>query len=364
MTMIPKNKITWGWIALAAILAVLSVFIFSIAPANRRVVLTLAVMLLFVFAIVWYVPHMYRERQCEPSYLPAVYFVIGTVLIVLGCMSSAFLSAEVGEQGQWGHIAEVVPLVLGAVVGGTYCCDAILGQDFDDGSFQLGPWGAVAGAAPIFFLLCVSCLPPYEFWTIIAILCASFSPALAIAIMKKTAENRLSQDAAFYIFLMGAFLIFVAGVTAIWILPAAMNYQPRLPFFEKAQIVNIVKNLVPSYCGAIGAGLITRSMERNFTTFSFEDWINRYFDMFDLVSVATDGAQLTWKNKEFRPGQTIVMTLDPTVLEAMTSGSRKRAPYGKKLSKWLSEEAKQKSHKNKNVLELTTSKAENLDRRK
>lgn len=358
--MILKNKIIRSWLALLVILAVISALIFFMTPPGKKHVLFWAVALLFAFAAVWYIPHYFRERWVKPGSLPAVYFLSGTVLIILGCVSSAFFSAEVGEQRQWGHIAEVIPLVLGAVIGGTYCCDAILGQDFDEESFQLGFLGALSGAIPIVTVLGMLCLPPFHPGIGISILFAAISPSIATVVMNKSRDNRPNLDVAFLVFLTGGFLILVAAVTAIWILPAVMDYQPRVAFFDNAQILSVVKNLVPSYCGAIGAGLITRGMERNVTPFSLKNWVIRHFDAFEFISATDDQVQFRLKQAS-NPDQIIVMTVDETVLQAMRSESRKRARYGEKMHKWLNNAARQKTHKKQQLLELHTPKAETLE---
>ncbi|MFN3791134.1 hypothetical protein [Massilia sp.] len=324
------------WIAFAFVAALIFLqVVFLVAPSDQRAAIW-AIVYLFSFSLIWYLPHQFRAWNVPVTYLPVTYFFAGTILIVLGCLASAHLSRLHFKAEQWQSIAESIPLLLGAVVGGTYCGNAILGQEFDGKRCRVGPIGTLSGAILLLLVLMTLRTGPLQFDLWLAMLVATLSPSLALVFIGLPIEERPTADRAFRVFMTGVFLIFVAAVTALWLFAKVTYPDLNTTFLEKRDVVSMLKNLVPSYCGSIGAGLIARGMETNVPRFSLMSWVEENFGGFEAIKATGNKVELELKSPYI--GRVIEMTLEKSDVDAMTLSSETRREYGRVLRDWLNTE--------------------------
>lgn len=356
------NRTGWLWSTLVAIAALTILLVSQSSPGNQHAI-TLSIIYFFVFAFIWYLPHQCRSWNMSVEYLPATYFFSGSTLIILGCLSSTHLSRLHFNAEQWETVAEIMPLILGAVVGGTYCCDAILGQEFHGKPYRVGAIGTLFGALPLLLVLVMlrtgSLQPGVWLWMFGAML----SPALATFIIDMSIKKRLKGDSALWVFFTGVSLIFVTAFAAVWIFPKAKDPHVNTTFLALRDVVNILKNLVPSYCGAIGAGLITRGMEINVPEYSLLAWARENFGGFECISAVGNKVELRPKSP-YRQGPIIEMTFEQADIDAMTSSSEIRRQYGNVLRDWLNTEWHSPSCRGISRVELDAPLADTLFKRR
>jgi hypothetical protein len=351
-----RNVFLWSMVVLVTACIV---FLVTKISTGDQYAIILAVIYPFFFGFIWYLPYQCRLWNVPLKYLPAVYFFSGTLLIILGCFSSTHLSGLHLHAEQWESIAEITPLILGAVVGGTYCCDAILGQEFDEKRYRVGLLGTLSGALSLLLILVLLRPGPIYPSLFLCITAAALSPSFATVIVGISDNKNYKIDRALLLFIAGVFLIFVTGFTAVWILPKIKELELNTTFLTSRDISNVLKNLVPSYCGAIGAGLITRGVEINVPPFCFETWAEKYLGGFKCVAVDRNKLVLE-PVSPYRKCPVLEVVFELSDIDAMTMSSEKQRTYGKVLRDWLNTEWYRPSYSGLERVELNAPRAETL----
>jgi hypothetical protein len=295
---------------------------------------------IYSFGALWYLPNWLENRKINRILPTSVYFLVGTVLICLGCISSTIYAGVLSNYSTLRHIGEIMPLVLGAFVGGNYCCDAILGREFAGEFFRLRYRGALLGVVTILLCLTLTIVfynshAKFPYYSIAIV---AFSPLSAILFLDLIDKHKGLSDPPFWIFISGALLIVITGVASKFLLDS-LNL-PAIPgLINQDQAVSMVKNLVPAYCSAIGAGLILRAFQKNLPPLSLEHWAKNYLSSWLFHSV--EGNKILFMHVTSSNTSDIVgIEVSETVLKALSSSAYERSLYGREASKWLSEKLK------------------------
>lgn len=364
--MLSSSKTAIQIVVFVATLVCLAAFIKFFADPRSQLPLMLGLFFMYGFAALWYLPHWFANRFRKIATSATTYFFVGAVLISLGCITSVGYSHALKGFQTWQHIGEVMPLIMGAVVGGSYCCDAILGQDFNGNFSQLKIRGALLGVATI--VVCLGATMwlynprvPFPWWQIIVVAC---SPLIVVGLLPRIEKNHYFSDGPFWIFLSGSLLVVITGVMSKQLLDIVdINMPVQGGLLDQNQAVSMVKNLVPAYCSAIGAGLILRAMQTNLAPLSLQVWGKDHFPSFVFQSVTGDTITLTKPGAGQSAPQVINVTVSRTVMKALASSAHKREQYGQEASRWLGEELDRTPYRSQGKVDLTIPTASKLGRR-
>lgn len=304
---------------------------------NSKTLLIKVIFCLAAYGTLWNVPHSFSFGLADERHLPTKFFISGRILIWAGCLISVYLAYLLKGHGAWGHIAEIMPLIFGAIVGGNYCCNAILGQEFNKEDCRIGYLGVSTGGfivtlpLIVFFSMCGPSLAAYS-----AIFVIGIAALLTLSALNFVENRKGLGDPPFFVFLAGAIMIVAAFISTKWLLDEAskLAYSSNL-YFNEEQIFTIIKNFVPSYCAAIGAGLIVRSMENNIPAFSLEKWAKIYFDLGNGIKVNGNNVSVVRRDAASNKEQTIDIIVHSSILNKLKRGACNRRKYGERAKEWL-----------------------------
>jgi hypothetical protein len=304
---------------------------------SSRTLLIKVVFCLVAYAALWDIPHAFSFGVKDERHLPTIFFITGAVLVWVGCLLSVYLTNLSKNQGAWEHIAEILPLIFGAIVGGNYCCNAILGQEFNEEDCRIGYPGVCAGGiivtAPLilFFSLYRNTSDAF-----ISIFIIGVAPLLALLALNFVENRKALGDPPFYVFLIGTLMIVAAFVSTKWLLDEASKAAfDNSSYFNKERVITIIKNFVPSYYAAIGVGLIVRAMEKNIPAFSLEKWARQHLDLVSKITAQGNHIFLKRIDVATKKEQTLEIAISPSVLNRLKRGSGNRVKYGVKANAWL-----------------------------
>lgn len=312
--------------------------IFALLPTkDSRWLFFYSLCFLLVFVLTAYSPHRFTEYNNAESLQPPIFFMAGAFLIVVGCFMSFYFSKAMSNLNTLGHIGEIGPLILGAVVGGNYCSDAILGQKLNGKVYRL-EWNplSLVGPAIIIITLFFQINNPSLFLSII-IIGIGLSPLIALSLLSFSLKLTKERDTAFWTLVIGFMLIVVAILGTMFLLDAIYHARNAAEPYSQTMAFILVKNLVPAYCASIGAGLILRAIQENITPFSLSKWAEKHFKYLEIVSVSETELIFRRDIQNSQQKQTITLGIGPTLISALKENAFERNLYGAAAGRWLSE---------------------------
>lgn len=354
-----KNKnsqLLW----LAIIIAIVAYALWDLRKDKNVFLLIDGIGILIALVVISFSPHFFLKRKSPERWMPTKFFSVGIILMVVGCLSSLYLSNNMKNFKIIGYIGEIWPLILGAALGGNYCSDAILGQKFNGALQKVKPLHALPAIIIFVIIPLLYAANKIDLTTIGWALVVGFSPLIALLILNSTNNNPNEWESAYVMLVVGFFMIVITILGTYYLLndiyvPPGLgkSYVPTDSF-------NFVKNFIPVYSGSIGAGLILKAIAENNVPFELEKWTKDYFKQAKFEHI--DNGLLIFTRILVNSGQvqTIKVKTSKSVITDLENNAFRRHEYGNAAEKWFNEELRKTSQMNNKELTFIMPKKDNL----
>lgn len=354
------NKKNSQLIWLAIIITIVAYAIWDLRKDKNVFLLIDGIGILIAIVVISFSPHFFLKRINPERWMPTIFFSVGIILMVVGCLSSLYFSNNMKNFKIIGYIGEIWPLILGAALGGNYCSDAILGQKFNKVLQKVKPLYALPAIIIFVILPLLYATNKIDVTTIGWALFVGFSPLIALFILNSTKSNSNEWDSAFVMLVVGFFMIVITILgthhllSEIYVTPEiGKSYTPTDSF-------NFVKNFIPVYSGSIGAGLILKSIAENNVPFELEKWTKEYFKQAKFDHIDNELLIFTRILENSGQVQTIKVKTSKSVITDLENNAFRRHEYGNAAEKWFNEELRKTAQMNNKELTFRMPKKDNL----